>query len=138
VKNDNRYNLNYIYYDGIKIPKLTKKMDLITINHVLHHIRDVENIIKQLGNLCADGGYILIKEHESEDNIRAKIIDIEHSIYEIVFDGANRNFLLNYFARYFCHPELIILFLLHGYTFIPIKEDNYDDPTKPKMYLFQK
>ncbi len=133
VKNQNK-NLNYIYYDGKTIPTLSKKIDLITIIHVLHHIPDVENIIEQLKKFkdC----YFIIKEHDCYSDDFAKIIDIEHALYEIVYDGASKKFLDTYYAKYFSEDSLIKMFINKGFKQIKHINDYYDDFTRSRTFIF--
>ena len=134
----NNISFNKILYDGKTIPKMKiKKFDLITINHVLHHVKDVNDILNQLEELTHSGTILIIQEHNLYESDFAKLIDIEHCIYELVLEN-NINFLDNYFAKYFSEKELISLFTKRNYKYIKTNIKTFESPTNGKFYLFIK
>ncbi len=133
--------INYIYYDGITIPKINKKIDLITMNHVLHHIKNLHSIMKQISNLCVKNTIIIVKEHDCIDESMRDKIDIEHCMYELVFGDGGKdddNFMNSYYARYFSEEELLILFSMYGFINLELKQQQFKNYTNSKFYLFQK
>lgn len=139
LKNSHPYGFNYIYYDGITLPKIPIKFNLITITHVLHHITAIHDILEQLAKIQAKNCLIIIKEHDCFQDDFAPIIDIEHALYELVCDKSDNNFLQKYWARYFTKNEAIKLFELHGYKSIKLPEEApYANPSRIFFAAFYK
>lgn len=134
----NNTTYNKILYDGKNIPKIKiKNFDLITITHVLHHIKNIDNILEQLDKLTHKGTILIIKEHDLYESDFAKLIDIEHAIYELVLEN-NTNFLDNYFARYYNKNELISLFINRNYKYIKTTIKKFNDNTNSMYFVFIK
>lgn len=60
-------NMNALFFDLEHEEYKDGKFDLIFTQMVLHHISDVENIIKQFSNLLNPGGYLAIADLYEED-----------------------------------------------------------------------
>lgn len=133
-----KYDFTYIYYDGISYPQFAIKFDLITCIQVLHHIFEIDHTLKYIKSILKKGGILIIKEHLIDDNKNTSLlIDIEHSLYELV-PNKNKQFLNTYYARYFTEIEFIRLMVINGFIYIPLPEQIFDDnnPTNYIYYMF--
>ena len=132
----NKFEFNYLYYDGINFPEFNVSFDLITCIQVLHHIREITHVIKWIKQKLKKDGILIIKEHAVDDNpYTGTLIDIEHSLYELVIDN-NKDFIHKYYARYFTELEFLRMMTLNGFIYIqptvPYKPDN----TNPTNYIY--
>lgn len=131
------YKFNYIYYDGVNYPDINIQFDLITCIQVLHHALDINNTIKYIKNLLKKDGLLIIKEHciEIDNDKISLLIDIEHSLYELVRDK-NIEFLNKYYARYFSEIEFIRIMILNGFIYVPPQKDYVSDEQNPTNYIY--
>ncbi len=89
----NKDEITYITLDpeSNKLPFKKNEFFIISVFMVLHHIKDIENEMKELNRIIVPGGYVVLREHNAE-NINEKIlIDIEHRIYNMVIDDKLKN-----------------------------------------------
>lgn len=84
----NYQNVNYITLDKEMsvLPFQDEEFFLVTCFMVLHHIRNVEAIIKELNRILVKGGYILIREHDAQTINDKILIDAEHRLYDLALD----------------------------------------------------
>lgn len=76
--------IKFMIYDGVNIPNLDIKYDLISITSVIHHISDenLKKLLKQINSILNDNGIVFIKDNNI-NNISSKSgIIIQHMIYE--------------------------------------------------------
>ena len=100
---------------------------------VLHHIppKSRRQLLKDIYRVLEPGGYFIFKEHDSNDKLDNYLIDIEHSIYELILsDKPNINFLYDYKAWYFSKRKILsemndIGFKFRKKHFSPSKKYNY-------------
>ena len=61
---------------------------MVTIFQVLHHIPDfdLKNVLLQLSELIPEGGHILLKEHDCQNEFDRLLIDLQHVLYGILND----------------------------------------------------
>lgn len=104
-------------------------IDLITCFQVLHHIENIDFVLKELYRIS--NGILIIREHDCE-NINDKMLcDLEHSIYEITMEQIpNIRFLNDYEAWYKNKSTWNRLLETHGFKFINIKYPTKKTPTK--------
>jgi ubiquinone/menaquinone biosynthesis C-methylase UbiE len=67
IKASNAKNLKVVNYDLEHSDYYEKKFDLIFTQMVLHHVIDIESIIKRFSNLLNQGGYLAIADLYEED-----------------------------------------------------------------------
>jgi len=114
------YNqLNYIdvnkYNPTFNI--LQNSLNLITAFQVFHHMLDVSTTLKILYDLLKPGGYLIIREHDCDNNDTRMLIDIEHILYDYVYDEIP-NCINNYFAYYKTKNEWINIITNIGFKHI--------------------
>jgi ubiquinone/menaquinone biosynthesis C-methylase UbiE len=135
---DKKYkNITYITlreYQPIPLPD--KSIDLITCYQVLHHIKEVEYIISEFKRVCKK--LLIIREHDCRDNIDRTVIDLEHSIYEVVIENdPNIQFLNDYEAYYKSIDEWTDLLGKYGFIKIPHNLVLKYTPTKYAYSVYQ-
>ncbi len=155
----NKEEITYITLDpnSNKLPFKKNEFFIISIFMVLHHIKDIDNEMKELNRILVPGGYIVLREHNAE-NINEKIlIDIEHRIYDMVIDGKikkcnidndiqyytgnNIKKEIGYEAYYKSAEEWIDLFNKYGFqkvdVILPFKNQKYN-VNKTYTHIFKK
>lgn len=79
-------------------------IDFITCFQTLHHIKNNKFIINEFKRILKPGGIILIREHDCNNDKERMLIDIEHSVNEIVqrhLDQCNSEKYLNDYEAYY-------------------------------------
>ena len=93
-------------------------VQLITIMHTLHHMKDRDTRLKDCNRLLSKGGLLVIVEHDvltKEDNC---LVDIEHAIFERVKSNNFQEFSSTYYGSYINWIEMDILMKKNGFEFI--------------------
>jgi len=85
---------------------LDKNFDLIICLHTLHHSRNLEYLLKEISRLS--DGYVVIREHDCENEQEQMIIDITHGFYELVATNPqeNPNHNNDYYSLYFSKEDM--------------------------------
>lgn len=127
VKTD--INFSYITDNKCTIPHKDNKFDFITILQALHHFKDLDGMMKEIKRVCAPNGVIIIREHNAYNNDIKLLIDLEHLIYGILYDGVDLNYYSkDYFGVYRSSDEWDAIFASYGFK--SIKKLQRDNPTK--------
>lgn len=90
----------------------TNSLDLITCFHVLHHIPKLKDTIKELRRILKKGGTIIISEHDCYNAQFAKLLDVEHELFDIVINKSVTydEFKKIYYGKYLPLAEWTKLF----------------------------
>lgn len=85
LKWEPRKDITFTHYDKLSNIK-DKSIDLITIFHSLHHIKENEYnyILDNFNRILSDKGVIVLYEHNNTSNDIANLIDLEHCLYDVV------------------------------------------------------
>jgi 2-polyprenyl-3-methyl-5-hydroxy-6-metoxy-1,4-benzoquinol methylase len=99
VEANNKIIENIVTYDGINIPNPIKSQcyDFITSFQVLHHVKSehLKALIESLVSILRPGGYFFLKEHNCDSKQMAKLIDLEHALYETRGRDGHDNMVVN-------------------------------------------
>lgn len=115
----------------IDINDLNDLYDFITINQVLHHVDDL-TIISKLINLLKPDGYLLLKEHDCDNEDTKMLMILQHEFYRI---DKNENMPVIHFNS---KEYWIEQFESYGLVNQGIYINNVNDATKSFHVLFQK
>ena len=106
-KTHSRLLADRIKYVSLKenqpLPFADNSIDLITCLQVLHHIRNVEFVLRELHRVCR--GALIIREHDCRDNITRMLIDVEHSVQEISIKDDPKISYLNWYEAWYRSRE---------------------------------
>jgi ubiquinone/menaquinone biosynthesis C-methylase UbiE len=109
-------------------------LDFITAFQVFHHILDIDFVLGELYRVLKKGGYMLIREHDSETVYDSMLMDVEHSIYEYVVDD-NKEFLQYYYAYYKSRKEWRSKLESVGFKRVNISDKNHMNKNPTKYYF---
>ena len=100
-------NINMVITDGHTINIKSNYVDVILCNHVLHHVINLDEILNEIVRIIKKNGILIIKEHNCYNEELSYIIDIYHSIYELVLKKVpNTKFINEYYSLYLSDKEL--------------------------------
>ena len=115
---------------------------LISCFMVLHHVRDLDFVLRELNRITELNGYVYITEHQTVNNVEKMLCDIEHSIYEISYREHN-DYHKKFYSKYYHWLEWDVIFKNYGFEMISrnvlfynITEES--DPTKKGWMLYRK
>lgn len=115
----NKFNqaINYkIITYGEKYTFPDKYFNLTSAFMVLHHVENLDFTLKEINRITKKNGFFLIQEHDAMNIIDKMIIDIEHSMYPLVYSNEyNTDFRKDYYAYYFNKYELDIILARYGF-----------------------
>ena len=82
----------------------------------MHHIKSLENFIKEIYRIIKKKGYLLLIEHSVYNDYDKIFINIEHLLYTALYDN-RKNYIEN--------PDYINCFNMHEWNFI-MSENNFE------------
>ncbi len=80
------FTFKFIQEKPYKIPYKDKMFDCITLILTLHHCEDIISTINECKRILKDDGVIVIIEHDVWNDYDNMIIDIQHNIYQKIFN----------------------------------------------------
>ena len=112
-----------------ELPYEDNSFDFVSSLMVLHHITDdkvLEFTLNQIKRILKHGGYFLIKEHNAMSASDKMLADIEHCMYEIVYNKVpNYKFRKAKYSRYFSWIEWDIILKRFGFTKVEMHGMDY-------------
>lgn len=115
------------------LPFANAKFDFITCLQVLHHLDDPMLTLSELYRVLAPDGILLVREHEADSDKTRALIDVEHSLFEMVQKEPEFDYLQNYRADYFSRGELQNIMKSSGFQLIHL---TYPEPSGPTRYYY--
>lgn len=130
------YDITYITINKTgRLPFSDNKFSLVTAFQVLHRIEDIDNRLQELYRIIKPGGFLLIREHDVNNECTQLLADIEHSLYEMVLNNKlddktedklednlelpeHNVFLENYQAFYRSSDEWTKMLKIYGFEYI--------------------
>ncbi len=85
LKWEPRKDITFTHYNNLSKIK-DKSIDLITIFHSLHHIKESEykSILENFNRILSPEGIIVLYEHNNNSQDIVNLIDLEHCLYDVV------------------------------------------------------
>lgn len=115
---------------------------LVSCFMVLHHVKNLDFVFRELNRIIELNGYIYATEHQTVNSVEKMLCDIEHSIYEISY-REHYDYHKDFFSKYHHWLEWDIIFKEYGFElansdvlFYDIIED--PDPTKKAWMIYKK
>jgi len=125
-----------------KIPIEDNFFPIISAMMVLHHVKDLMFVLKELNRITKLGGYIYVREHDAFTNSIKMLCDIEHAMFEVV-QRKNDNFFEDYYGEYYNWIEWLVLFKRAGFEYVYSDFDYTSayqtiSPTRPYYCIYKK
>lgn len=121
------------------IPMDDKSCGLISMLMVLHHIKDelIPLVFREISRILTVDGLVLIREHDSPNDMIDSLINIEHGLFEVAIESltTGEEFGRTYFGKYRTKREWISLFETFG--FMHLGTTNHSGATRGYYSLFQ-
>lgn len=135
----------------IELPEFKEKykiqdnfFSLITIFMVLHHVKDLDFVFRELNRILEMGGYLYITEHNVTNFIDKMLCDIEHSIYGIVYDR-NKDYWKQMYSNYYNTYEWDLILTHYGFErtiwptyYLKLNISSTSEPTKAFYMVYKK
>lgn len=97
-QNTKEFKLEFLK-DGL-IP-FNQKFDLLLNLMILHHILDFQKTIRDDKAHLKSESLLIVREHDALDDNIKRLIDIEHALHSIIFDGQTYDDFVNeYYGNY--------------------------------------
>lgn len=115
---------------------------VISVIMTLHHVPNLDFILKELNRVMRPGGYLVLREHDVENDIDKLIIDVEHMIYDNFNDEYNDETRQLYYGQYISKEAWSKKLEEFGFsnigTGIEFLFKNVRSETKPFYAIYQK
>lgn len=130
-----RKDITWVHTNNLKkIP--SNKIDLITIQHVMHHInyKEFPKIIEEFNRMLTKNGVIVLYEHNTHNNNMSTIVDLEHLLFDVVAAKKTTysNFLKTNYMEYFKINQWKKIFSKYFKSYKIIELNNLDN----SFYMF--
>ena len=125
--------ITFVFTRSNLLPFADGKFSLITCLQVLHHLEDPMLTLSELHRVLAKDGIIVVREHEADSPVTRALIDVEHSLFEMVQKEPDFDYLQSYRATYFSRGELLSMMTTAGFK---LQDANYSEPTGPTRYYY--
>lgn len=96
-----KFNFITISKDTGFINIKTNSVDVATCILMLHHVNNLNNIIKEIKRILKPNGILILIEHNNYDDYDNLILDILHMLYGYLYDKNNRYLADPDYALYF-------------------------------------
>ena len=97
-KHDSDVPINFnTIEDGKPLPYESNTISIISVFHVLHHVKSLNNLLSEIYRVLKPGGIFCIREHDAVNNSEYMLLDIEHMLWNSV----NRDFVETYYENYY-------------------------------------
>ena len=102
VKRNKNISFVNLKKDDLKYPIKNNSFDLVSSFMVAHHIEDLDLYFKEIHRILRKGKYFLLVEHNNFTGLDDMLADIEHSMYEIVYEQKpNYDFKKSEYTKYY-------------------------------------
>lgn len=112
----------YHHIDPItnKIPYPSGSFDMVIAMQSLHHVRNLPQMMYEINRVLKTGGTVVIREHDCNSGLTARLIDLEHLLYTrgVNYDSFTRG-PQAYYAKYRSRDMWSRIFQSH--MFYPVK-----------------
>jgi ubiquinone/menaquinone biosynthesis C-methylase UbiE len=131
----NRYTeqVTYRYLKRTRLPFKRESMSFVSAFQVLHHLQNYKKSISEIHRVLKKGGIFLIREHDCRSVEDSVIIDLEHSVREMVLNDQSPMYLHRYFAKYLSKEELSATLQEMGFKRVELE---YADPRGPTRQYY--
>jgi len=125
--------------EGKTLPFDDEEFSLVTCFQSLHHMKNVNLVIDELYRIVKKRGYVVIREHDCEDNYTKVLIDVEHAIFENILKDFSKDFVDHYHGDYKSKVVWSDMFQKSGFSFNGKYTMKYkNNPTKYYYAVYQK
>jgi hypothetical protein len=132
-----RDDITFIHYDNID--SMQTKVGLITISHVLHHIKPTiySRIIDMFDRVLSKDGLIMLYEHDCTSKNMARLIDIEHCLYDTI-NTKSMTYVKYIKTSYTNYLSILDWFNVFGKYFKPINIFKLNNPDNSCFIFFKR
>lgn len=115
----------------------------VTAFQSLHHVENLQFVLKELSRVVKTGGYLLIREHDCVNNTSKMLIDVEHALFERACPEKNDDgsFQKSYYGEYRSKIEWSKLLQNVGFRYIHLYYpyiNKFKNPTNYYYALYKK
>lgn len=112
IKSHEKMPINLVTIED-KLPFEDDKFSLISAFLVLHHMRDLDLMLREINRTLKMDGFFVYREFSCESNIEAMLIDINHAICQISYN--NKKYQNQHFAQYYSNMEWTWILEQYGF-----------------------
>jgi ubiquinone/menaquinone biosynthesis C-methylase UbiE len=138
------FNFKFILENG-KLDYPDNSFDFISCLLMLHHVNDLEFLIKEIKRILKPNGILLIIEHDCHDDYDKLILNILHTFYGFLVDKDENTISNPSYSQYFnwCEWDFIFhknkfSFIKSNYVFTNIEHDSRFDNIYYCFFLNEK
>jgi len=95
--------------------------NLVSMLMVIHHVKASmrQKLLDEVKRVAKPGAYVLIREHDAQNDYDKMLIDIEHSIFSRSYPGRiESDFLSTYYGDYLSKRQLSDMLASNGFKYV--------------------
>lgn len=124
-----------------KLPVESNSVNVVTIFMMMHHVNeeDLLELMQEIYRVATDNAVIILRDHDSPNNMVDSLINIEHGIFEVIIEKltTGAEFQKNYYGKYKSKRDWIMNFDQCGFDTFG-QSININRPTRPFYQVFKK
>ena len=114
-----KYNFNFKFIkDNGNLDYSDNSFDFVTCFLMLHHVENLDKLLKEIKRILKPGGVILIIEHDCKEDYDHMIIDILHTLYEFIVDKNYNSINDPSYSQYYNWSEWDYIFNKYEFSFL--------------------
>lgn len=95
------HKFNFVQISNDKIDINDNSVDFASCILMLHHVKNLETLLKEIKRILKPGGILLVIEHNNFDDYDNLVLDILHMLYGYLYDKNNRYLIEPDYALYY-------------------------------------
>jgi ubiquinone/menaquinone biosynthesis C-methylase UbiE len=132
-------NFEFIESDNPIIPFDDRQFDCITVLQTMHHVQQLDIMMRELNRVTTPGGIVILREHDCDSMQLSWLIDLEHMMYDIVVDGSDIvEWRKTYYGQYQNKKEWSEIFKKFGFEWVPTRTIIRRNDTNYYYAMYQK
>lgn len=136
-------DINFVPLEpGKKLQFEDNQFGVISSMMTFHHVNNLDFVLKELNRVMRPEGYLVLREHDAENDIDKLIIDVEHMIYDNFDDEYTDEKRQLYYGQYVSKEAWSTKLKEFGFTRVGDGDEflykNIRAETKPFYAVYQK
>ena len=112
------HKFNFIQIDSDHINTTTNSVDLCSCILMLHHVKNLDNLLLDIKRVLKPGGILMVIEHNNYDDLDNLTLDVLHMLYGYLYDKNNRYLANPDYAQYHNWVEWNYILSTHNFQIL--------------------
>lgn len=135
ISGANDEDFSFIRFDGVNLPIADNSQEFLTAMMMLHHVENLDGLLKEAWRVTAPGGYLIIREHDCRHRDIGEFNSfMDHMWYQVFSDASN----VPINDHYYSSEEWRDIIEEYGFRMLNFQRVEPGNPFHPFFMVFQK